>query len=234
MKEEESYRNADLTPCPYQDKVTWVCSWEGCDKPKGVCPSLVVFEHRPYKEGGSSIRCLIGRTRTNDGPYTDCPACVYKHLTAAYALLTLGSGIAWNHDEVGVLIARALIALDEYTAGYRGNVDLAVGCLAAAECYCKNVHVRAVLRKARLALPKRVAWVRKEIETIAEQSLSTVATAHLVEAQRELPVNACYELCPPVVLDDPERLKECILKSIAWVVDTYELRQGEEGRNENK
>ena len=66
--------------------------------------------------------------------WEDCPACAYKHLTAAYAGATIpGIEEPLYAHIADVMAARSVIANRECEAGYTGNRALAAGCLAFAE-----------------------------------------------------------------------------------------------------
>lgn len=139
----------------------------------------------------------------------ECPQCVYKHVTAAAALLLQNPVDAnvtspWLKSnkpsagsplEFGVLLARAEILLAEAASGYRAHVDLAAGCLAIAEHKTSSPVIRRRLRGIRLALCTGNAvdsaledlhetWVRY---ALALQEPLYLGLAHLVEAMRECP-----------------------------------------------
>lgn len=169
-------------------------------------------------------------TKAPEGPdktviWEDCPQCAYKHLAAAYAALTSGHDIGYAHASE-VYVARAVIGIRESGAGYLGNLDLAAGCLAMAECESGVEAAEAgAWRRARLALAKSPAEAEAEL---VWPGASAFAAAHLTEALRELP-----ELGDRVRMDwltpsgfDPDplpELRDTIRKLLKWVRETYEL-----------
>jgi len=159
--------------------------------------------------------------------WEDCPACAYKHLTAAYAALTaLKAGDFDAPSEAGVLLGRAVIALGEAEAGYEGNRDLAAGCLAAAEASpetgkaykWKVRHLRLSLWNPDCDLPDAL----RQVSDMFSGDPVVMAHAHVTEARRELP-----DL--PGQLPDVG-LRDWLRQSILWVKETYELG----GRDEAK
>ena len=131
--------------------------------------------------------------------WSNCPACAYKHLTAAYAQLTVLRTPTWSEIETIfgstpvtgkenlwlVFVARAEILLAEARAGYRGNWSLAMGCLAAVEhdssmpdSICKQ------LREDRLTLQRGLHVVLDNHYSITPGHR---ALAHIAEAAREHP-----------------------------------------------
>lgn len=160
--------------------------------------------------------------------WEDCPACAYKHLTAAYAAMTEASYaglLRVVNERASVAKARAAIALGEYLNGYDGNLDLAVGCLAMAEVYGEPF-----VRQYRVALSAGSCG-GQEIRDILYFLLKdctprAVAEAHVIEAFRELPALGG--------LGDADRSVEGALgwlrEKILWVKETYELG----GRDEAK
>lgn len=115
--------------------------------------------------------------------WEDCPACAAKHLAAAYAAVTMPHcGKPLFACAAEVLVARSIIAIREREAGYKGNADLAAGCLALAESLPgERQSDRAAWREARLALPAVPE------DSLAAPSFAAYAGAHIVEALRELP-----------------------------------------------
>lgn len=159
--------------------------------------------------------------------WEDCPACAYKHLTAAYAALTaLQAGDFNTPSETDVFLGRAVIALGEAEAGYEGNRDLAAGCLAAAEdgpetgkTYKWKVrHLRLSLQNPDCDLPD----VIRQVSGMFSGDPVVMARAHVTEARRELPGLPGQ---PP-----DAGLRDWLRQSILWVKETYELG----GRDEAK
>jgi len=159
--------------------------------------------------------------------WEDCPACAYKHLTAAYAALTaLQAGDFDTPSETDVFLGRAVIALREAEAGYEGNRDLAAGCLAMAEtcleqykAYKRSVrHLRLSLQNPDCDLP----GVIRQVSDMFSGDPVVMARAHVAEARRELPG---LPVQPPDV--EP---RDWLRQSILWVKETYELG----GRDEAK
>lgn len=114
--------------------------------------------------------------------WDDCAQCAYKHLSAAYAEMTQrGVACSWMDSE-SVLIARAAIALSEVRAGYKGNIDIAIGCLAAAEVRADSSHA------------SQYRWVRMRLQGGKfEEAMDGFVNpttgwveAHITEAVREL------------------------------------------------
>jgi hypothetical protein len=174
--------------------------------------------------------------------WTDCPQCAYKHMTAAYALLTPiestpDLAVPW----VPLFLARASIALTEAQAGYEGNRALAVGCLAAAEDLqsADREPLKSVLRELRLDLGsgKPIAPVQRSLEHLEyddlESSLRVVdvhAAGHITEALREAPAllsdfgfPCCFEQ-RGFYYWSRENIVELIRNAVAWLEETYELR----------
>lgn len=162
--------------------------------------------------------------------WTDCPECSYKHLTAAYALLsgpwvTLGEPI----DPKDLLLARAWITYREYLVGYKGNLDLAKGCLAAVETF-GHIGVGSAIREIRIdPYADSVRW-----EALFDTWLShrpngkyrdpspILAFAHIAEALRECPaLTEEYSTLTDGDLDT-------IIDAIQWLKTTYELGENNE------
>jgi hypothetical protein len=162
--------------------------------------------------------------------WTDCAQCAYKHLSAAYAMISAFPGARKaNPDtycEWQIYVARAIIAVNETANGYKGNIDLAAGCLAAAELEPAIPYMTArLVRAARMDLLKGAT--AKVFELPATEG--AFIRAHLTEAAREL----------PGLLDDGARLAafDRVFKDwdahpevadeltglIQWIRETYEL-----------
>lgn len=161
--------------------------------------------------------------------WADCPACAYKHLTAAYAILSglseadCASLCTVGRTSAPVLMARAAIALGEYLDGYEGNLDLAVGCLAAV-----NMFGHHSLRDLRLSLSSGACEPRDMMLGMAELANgcrpAAFVDAHVTEAIREL-----AELGDPPEYNGLKGVYlDWLREKIAWVKETYELR----GRDE--
>lgn len=123
---------------------------------------------------------------------TNCAHCAHKHLTAAYTLLTSNAGREMQLNEDVPLellfVARARIAYAEAYNGYRGNADLAMGCLAAAETLARSSDTMRYYRDIRLRIGAGLAnkeEILKEFNAMCTSD--TLALAHLAEAKRELP-----------------------------------------------
>ena len=162
--------------------------------------------------------------------WEDCPACAYKHLTAAYAALTaltaLQDGDFDTPSETDVFLGRAVIALREAEAGYEGNRDLAAGCLAMAEtCPERHKAYKRPVRHLRLSLQNPdcdLPGVIRLVVGMFSGDPVVMAHAHVAEARRELPGL-------PGQLPDAG-LRDWLRQSILWVKETYELG----GRDEAK
>jgi len=120
----------------------------------------------------------------------DCPACAYKHLTAAYASLTspLKALEADGRRSFDIQAARASIAYGEYKAGYIGNLALANGCLALAEslaaCEKGDEYAEAHAKTCRETRLDIQAGREPDFWFIIE---GAYGWAHLFEAAREYP-----------------------------------------------
>ena len=157
--------------------------------------------------------------------WEDCPACSYKHLTAAYAALTAPGGFN-TPSETDVFLGRAVIALGEAEAGYEGNRDLAAGCLAMVEARPgQHKTFKRLVRYLRLSLQNPdcdLPDVIRQVSDMFSGDPVVMAHAHVAEARRELPG---LPVQPPDV--EP---RDWLRQSILWVKETYELG----GRDEAK
>lgn len=153
--------------------------------------------------------------------WTNCPACARKHLSAAYAL-TSGNQPAYGPPDSSVLLARAYIAIVEWATGYLGNRALAIGCLAAAEtAHDIPVHRIYDARELRLAI-ERGGTAEEAIfrfRVSFSPSNASLASAHLIEADRELP-GATGDL-PPGTFEAGDF--EPLVDTIRRVETDYEL-----------
>lgn len=114
--------------------------------------------------------------------WTDCPACAYKHLTAAYAAIT-NAGVVYS-DRVNaweIYLARAAILATEAAIGYKGNGALAAGCLAMAEILAPDRGLAEYARRKRLDL-QNGGPLHLDLRMLSAEAL---ATGHLIEAARE-------------------------------------------------
>lgn len=161
--------------------------------------------------------------------WDDCPACAYKHLTAAYAALTSLGARPYNVTAEEVYHARAEIALQEAAMGYSGNFALAMGCLAMAETVSDSESSAQDVRKVRLALLEgRPSWI-----ILPPLSAEALAIAHITEAARELPALSNHIIGCLINEDGSANLAECMPElvddlrlEIKWLADTYELNKG--------
>lgn len=157
--------------------------------------------------------------------WEDCPACAYKHLTAAYAGATIpGIEEPLYAHIADVMAARSVIANRECEAGYTGNRALAAGCLAFAEtCFGVETEQIKEFREARLALGKDFE------DHIVPPLPAALIGAHISEALRELPSLAHRTYIDDLFTNgnfDPEslqQLRDWLRESIKWVWDEYEL-----------
>lgn len=136
--------------------------------------------------------------------WTDCQACAYKHLTAAYAALTSldlkGGGVFESPEPWEVYTARADIAMEESRSKYTGNLALAVGCLALAEQHMDaGDEARHCIRSMRLRL------INGEADTVVPMfpAPGALVMAHITEAAREAPE---YQSAIRETVRDPLRL----------------------------
>lgn len=156
--------------------------------------------------------------------WEDCPACAAKHLAAAYAAVTMpqcGRPVFAHAAEV--LVARSIIANREREAGYKGNADLAAGCLALAESLPgERPSDRAAWRAARLAPLSE--------DALSPPSFAAYAGAHIVEALRELPALLDRTVVKRFFTGHGDfsplletELTDWLRESIKWVKVQYEL-----------
>lgn len=130
-----------------------------------------------------------------------CANCALKHMSAAIAYTALDpvagtDGYEW--PAYAVYEARARVNAVEFLEGYRSHLDFAVGLLELAEeAACEAgfpVNAR-VTRSKRIALMtskgdhKAVAEFIKSVPP----GCSLMATAHVMEAIRELPADKTFE-----------------------------------------
>lgn len=170
--------------------------------------------------------------------WEDCAQCAYKHLTAAYAALTSVTGPRYVPAH-RVYLARAQIAIREAEAGYVGNRDLAVGCLAMAETlgydednltFSGGAHIREL----RLELTSG-GTSRFFVPCVGADAY---AGAHFIEALRELPELASRIYVRDLLgdggftCDNPIAFREDLVKLIKWLKDTYEIGKGSYGDKE--
>ena len=159
--------------------------------------------------------------------WEECPACAYKHLTAAYAALTALADSECFATAAEILAARAVIAAHEAEDGYIGNADLAAGCLALAESLQNEPRARRkAWRDARLAIKDGATAMAGMLTHV---TFAALAAAHITEALRELPALAdrtftrdflSYGNFSP---ESVPALREWLRDSIRWTRKTYEL-----------
>lgn len=123
--------------------------------------------------------------------WNDCPACAYKHLTAAYALLSSGAvPDGFVLDMQTAHLARAVITLGEALTGYEGNRAVALGCLVAAEGMPGPV-LSDTIRTVRVAAgeKKLTGEVFQSVRDLLPpvRRIAGYIVAHILEAARELP-----------------------------------------------
>ena len=166
----------------------------------------------------------------------DCPACAYKHLTAAYAAFTAFDARSYLTDgaqfrlpsEEEILRARAVIAEREAKSGYPGNMDLRNGCLAMAEVLAEDTVSADGYRAQRL-----FGSAKTGIPVIVKPlPMASYGYAHVTEALRELPELAegeeNLEALDTLEVSGPTQpVIEWLAKAAAWVRDTYELEKGD-------
>ena len=160
--------------------------------------------------------------------WEDCPACAYKHLTAAYvALATVRQDFSvfsqcckWD-----VLMARAEILVREARDGYTGNLAVAIGCVAMAESFGYTMPTR----ERRPAREWRLKLMAGDLTANLGYTYRPVveALAHIAEAVREYP-----DLAGIDILADPAvhitELRETVRQEIRNLEKTFELGQGSE------
>ena len=158
--------------------------------------------------------------------WSDCAQCAYKHLAAAYAELTKEGAAYGSADMETIFVARAFIALSEVKAGYTGNVDLAAGCLAAAEVHAEAE--RAIpYRQARMRL------VKGDVEgafSCIQQPDDGWVEAHITEALREDTLLEEGETSPEYL--DRDEVIEWLSRKLQALRDVYDLGPAKEVNNE--
>ena len=168
-----------------------------------------------------------------DKIWTNCAECMYKHLSAAYALLTATTQTIRPVAQDDVLRERAIILFTEHTLGYKGNLDLAYGCLAAIAGQTQLIQLA---RKALLNgtdLDTLIGNLRgDEIGDYAGDPV-LVAAAHIEEALRERPIgydDPSINMLHPDLFFTHDRLE--ILTVLAYhiwrVRSLFELRKGKD------
>jgi hypothetical protein len=155
--------------------------------------------------------------------WDDCAQCAYKHLAAAYAEMTEipGGALLWVEGE-DILVARAVIALSEVRAGYKGNVDIAVGCLAAAETRADSAHA-SLYRWVRLKLQ------RGQVEEASNGLVNPVrgwTEAHITEAIREF-TELVEDGIPDFLAMTNDETLDWLKAKITYIRDTYEIGKAE-------
>lgn len=168
--------------------------------------------------------------------WDDCPECARKHLAAAYAALA-GPADGGFAPDWEVLLARAVIAEGERRAGYAGNIDLAIGCLAMAELQPDvDPAVAAEIRGERLR--QSASRDAGPLRLGRFPGRSAFAAAHLLEACREAPAVAdriClgrwfgdggFFRCGVSAQEGAESAEDldCVLRGLLkWIKETYEI-----------
>ena len=162
---------------------------------------------------------------------TDCAQCAHKHLTAAYAALTqiTGAGGAVLSADL-VLVARFVVAAKEADAGYTGNRDLAVGCLAAAEAFVGSEE-SLTYRNLRLRYLQQGSLVLLDLEVRRLWCAASIAAAHITEALREYPESLTWAPAFNEFFDseggfncpDVAALLALLRTEIAELANTFEL-----------
>lgn len=158
---------------------------------------------------------------------TNCAACAYKHLTAAYACLPFcNQRLGTEYDgpmSEGTYVARAVIVLVEAANGYPAHTALATGCLTMAEQ--RKPKSSALYREFRAALSmaknkEALLGIAHDLSLLCDDY--EMFQAHLCEAVRELP-----ELRVSLPPDNSDMTNaewaEWFVETIAYVVETYEL-----------
>lgn len=190
-------------------------------------------------DAAEAARAAAGPGKDKAMIWDDCAECAHKHLSASVAMLTSGLDLGYAADDE-ILLARAMILTQEYRAGYLGNLDLAVGCLAMAELSrTAPAERRESYRQARLAISRGGESVNYLEALMTWPSPAAWAAAHLIEACRELPAVA-DRICLSRWLHadgfsnlgdgtdggDKVDILETLKKAIHWVWSCYELRGG--------
>lgn len=174
--------------------------------------------------------------------WDDCPQCAYKHLAAAYAAITsepvrFQEGGAYVPAD-RVLYARAHILKRESESGYPGNLAAAIGCLAAAEGCMRGAEDRLAADAYRHL---RLQWSgEKPADTPVHivPTLLELASAHMVEASRELPEAGDMFLYRffsngDMVADGRSQIIGTLIEVIRWVEETYCIGSERVNQNEN-
>ena len=203
---------------------------EDCDnQPRGPgsCPQLARTAAKTAPARGEKDKSMI---------WDDCPECARKHLAAAYAALA-GPADGGFAPDWEVLLARAVIAEGERRAGYAGNIDLAIGCLAMAELQPDvDPAVAAEIRGERLR--QSASRDAGPLRLGRFPGRSAFAAAHLLEACREAPAVAdriClgrwfgdggFFRCGVSAQEGAESAEDldCVLRGLLkWIKETYEI-----------
>lgn len=127
-------------------------------------------------------------------PGASCPECCVKHLLAARSLVLLGASTR-KPQPSDLLWARVAILGHEVVLGYRRNIPLLWGDLAALEQLETMDRTRAVVRDIRKALTLSYAAASR-VGPLAEgrYSLSALLWANKQEALREAPPDYRWSL----------------------------------------
>jgi hypothetical protein len=156
--------------------------------------------------------------------WDDCPACAFKHLSAAYAALTAADLVRPEVPASEIYAARAVIAIRESQTGYTGNLALAAGCLAMAECL--NGGEAEAYRLARLDL---TTGARDTELYFSMPRPAAFAAAHFTEALRELPALADrmqvakYLGAHGFRCGTVSEMLDVLRTQILWLTEAYEL-----------
>lgn len=157
--------------------------------------------------------------------WTDCPECAYKHLTAAYAFFTDPSIDTARSSPEELFLARAWVVFGEFLSGYKGNLRLAQGLLAAAETLMTPAPASRI-REVRMSGMDYTEWqtlvsrfIERDPSGMVRNPSYLLGRAHLAEALRE---------CPGLLGDfstlaEEEVNLDLLSDAISWVLDTYEL-----------
>lgn len=137
-----------------------------------------------------------------DEPTTPgCPNCVVKHLSAALSYLVdvsqPGMGVVARPPRRLVLLARALVNLNEASVGYQSHYGIAIGLLERAELAAMldtADTVAKAVRSVRIRLTETsfCASAVHDLSVLLCGAPLAMAYAHLAEASRESPDHNQY------------------------------------------
>lgn len=171
-----------------------------------------------------------------------CANCALKHMSAAIAYTALDpvagtDGYEW--PAYAVYEARARINAVEFLEGYRSHLCFAVGLLEIAEetaCEAGFPVNAKLIRSKRIALMSSKGDHKAVFEFIRSVQLgcSLMATAHVMEAIRELPADKTFEeiarrgLCMSNKRERHDAFRACVSRVLELYFPEDEEKKGGE------